>query len=803
MRLASALRRQSHPLIWLLAGTMLSTTPALAQTAPEAEASADEGVIVVTARKREESIEDVPFAIQALGAATLEQNQVGAFDDYAKLLPSVSFQSFGPGQSQIYFRGVASGANANGSHSGPQPTSALYVDEVPLTTIGGAPDLHIYDMERVEALSGPQGTLYGASSLSGTLRLITKKPDTSKTEYGYDVTGTTFGKGANSSGGTLEGFFNVPLSATVAFRASAFYERDGGFISNVPGSRTYQIEEDDGEDGTTLVNFGPVTNSRFVKKNFNDVETWGGRAALGIDLDSNWTATPAIIYQSQRSHGTYLYDQKVGDLQVQDFTPDYSSDEWTQAMLTIHGKLGSWDVTYAGGYFGRDTDLFQDYSSYTLAYDQFAPYYVSFFNEDGSILDPTQSYRGRDHYTKHSEELRFSSPSGGRWHLTAGLFFERQSDRIWADYFVPGLAATGMGITVPKCATDDIFCTRVNRIDRDYAGFVDGSYDLMPNLTVNAGIRYFVTRNSLSGFSGFASTTGDPTSCAPSADPNMPCLLFDKTIQQDGETHKLNLTWKFEPTAMVYATYSTGFRPGGINRRVGVNPYKADTLDNFEVGLKTQMFNRMLTLNVAAFYEDWKNLQYGLTSAGAVGVISTYNAGTAHIKGIEGDFTLRAGPVTFSGSGTYVDAKLVTAFCPIAPSGNPDCSDPDTVAAGIGTPLPIQPKFKGNVSARYSFPLGKADGYAQVSVGHQSGTRSYLTDVEADLLGSTSGFTTVDFSIGGKFGNYSVEAFLQNAFDERGILSLNTACVPTICGAYARAYPIKPQQFGLKLSARY
>lgn len=798
MDAARTLPRQTSLLLLLLAGTTLGGTPAFAQTDP-AEASVDDGTIVVTARKREESIQDVPFAIQALGAGTLEANQVTAFDDYAKLLPSVSFQSFGPGQSQIYFRGVSSGANANGSHSGPQPTSALYVDEVPLTTIGGAPDMHIYDMERVEALSGPQGTLFGSSSLSGTLRLITKKPNPDKAEGGIDITGTSFGRGEGSHGGTIEGFFNLPIEKGLALRVSAFYERDGGYIDNVLGSRTYQI--DDGQGG--LIPYGPVTNAQFVKKNFNYVETAGGRAALGIDLDSNWTVTPAIIYQTQKSNGSFLFDQKVGDLKVQDFTPDHGTDDWFQAMLTIHGKLGTWDVTYAGGYFERDVDLFQDYSSYTLAYDAFAPYYVSFFNQDGSILDPTQRYRGRDHYSKHSEELRISSPSENRWRVTAGLFFERQTDRIWADYYIPGLENTGLGVTVPKCQTDDIFCSRVNRIDRDYAGFVDASYDILPNLTVNGGIRYFITRNSLSGFSGFASATGDPTTCPPSTDPNLPCQLFDKTVKQDGETHKINISWKPITGTMVYATYSTGFRPGGINRRVGVNPYKADTLDNFEAGIKTQLFDRHLTLNLAGFYEDWKDLQYGLTSAGAVGVISTYNAGTAHIKGIEGDFAFRTGGLTISGSGTYVDAKLVTAFCPIAPSGNPDCSDPTTVAAPVGTQLPIQPDFKANVSVRYAFPVGKVDAYAQAAVNTQTGTRSYLTDIEANLLGSTSGFTTADFALGGKIDRYSFEAFIQNAFDERGILSLNTACVPTICGAYARAYPIKPQTFGFRLSARY
>ncbi|MDE2442651.1 MAG: TonB-dependent receptor, partial [Betaproteobacteria bacterium] len=550
-------------------------------------------------------------------------------------LPSVSFQSFGPGQSQIYFRGVSSGANANGSHSGPQPTSALYVDEVPLTTIGGAPDLHVYDMERVEALSGPQGTLYGASSLSGTLKLITRKPDPSKFSAGVSLTGTTFGKGSNSSGGTIEGYFNAPLSPTAALRVSAFYERDGGFISNVSGTRTYTLYDSNG----VLVPFS-INNNAFVKKNFNDTDTWGGRAALGIDLDDNWTVTPSVIYQNQKSHGTYLFDPAVGDLKVQDYTPDYGSDEWYQAALTIKGKQGNWDVTYAGGYFERDTDVVQDYSAYTVAYDAYAPSYVSFLKSNNQILDPTQTYRGRDHYSKQTHELRVSSPAGNAWKVTAGVFYERQTDRIWADYIIPGLAAAQGGFAVPKCG-DDVFCTRVNRVDRDYAGFIDASYDILENVTINGGIRYFGTKNSLGGFSGLASTVANTVTCTPTSDTVLPCKLFDNTVTQSGETHKVNLTWKINPDAMVYATYSTGYRPGGINRRVGVNPYKADKLNNYEIGFKTQWWDRKLTLNVTAFLEDWKDLQYGLTSAGAVGVISTYNAGNARIKGLEGDFNLR------------------------------------------------------------------------------------------------------------------------------------------------------------------
>ena len=777
-----------------LASSALYAAPAFAQEAPASRNSSDTDEIVVTAQKREENLQDVPISIQALGAAKLEQNQVSSFDDYAKLLPSVSFQSYGPGQSQIYFRGVSSGANANGSHSGPQPTSALYVDDIPLTTIGGAPDLHVYDLARVEALSGPQGTLFGSSSLSGTLRLITKKPNPGKVEAGFDLTGTTFARGGNSSGGTAEGFINLPLSDRIAFRGSAFYQRDGGYIDNVAGTRTYQVFN----AGGALVPF-TVNNSRFVKENFNDTETWGGRAALGVELDDRWTVTPSIIYQNQKSHGTYLFDPAVGDLKVQDYTPDFGSDEWYQAGLTIEGKLGSWDVTYVGGYFERDTDVTQDYSAYTVAYDYIDPSYASFVKSDGSNLDPTQTYRGRDHYSKQSHELRVSSPASDPFRVTAGLFYERQTDGIRADYLIPGLAAVPGGYTVPKCG-DDIFCTRVNRVDRDYAGFVDLSYDILENLTLNGGIRVFKTRNSLSGFSGFASTLGDPT-CLPSSDPALPCLLFDKTVKESGETHKVNLTWRVTPDVMFYSTYSTGFRPGGINRRVGVNPYKSDTLDNFEIGAKTQFLDRRVTLNVSLFLENWKALQFGLSSAGSVGVISTYNAGNARIKGIEGDFNIVLGNFNLSGSATYIDAKLTTDFCPIGTAGNPVCSL--GIAAAAGSQLPIQPKFKGGITARYKFDVGSAKAFVQANANHQSGTRSYLTDFEAALLGPTKPFTTVDFSLGADMGRWNWQAFVQNAFDERGILSLNTVCVPTICGAFARSYPIKPRLIGIKVGYRY
>ena len=792
----------------LLASTLLTATPAFAQDAAPAD-EADSTEIIVTATKRAESLQNVPISIQAFNTEKLAQNQVATFDDYAKLLPSVSFQSFGPGQSQIFFRGVTSGGD--GLRTGSLPTSGLYIDEIPLTTIGGSVDLHIYDIARVEALSGPQGTLFGASSLSGTLRIITNKPDPSKFSAGYDLQLNKFKEG--EAGGLVEGFLNIPLNERIAVRASGFYQRDGGYIDNVAASRTFLLGDTDPATNLT------VNNSALVEKNFNNVETYGGRIALGIDLDDNWTVTPALIYQRQKSEGGFLFDPRVGDLQVTDFTPSSNKDRFYQAALTIEGKIGDWDITYAGGYFGRKVDNLQDYSYYTVAYDQILPkinpdtglfeggYYTNFVGASGNFLDPTQSQLLRDRYTKISNELRLNSPADKRFRITLGGFQQRQRDNVKADYIIPGLgSATNGPFSVPT-TIDNIFLTRAKRVDRDYAVFGEASFDITERFILTAGIRGFKAKNTLFGFSGFRSDALR-ANCLPTTQTDRPCNNFDRTYKESGETHKVNLTYKIDGQRLVYATYSTGFRPGGNNRRAGIDPYDADTIDNYELGFKTTWLDRRLRINGAIFYEEFKDVQYGLSPVGSAGVTSIYNAGDARIYGLESDFSFRiVNGFTLSGSGTYIDAKLDTDFCGLDSTNNQidAIGAPCTlgVLAGKGTRLPVQPKFKGNLSGRYEFDAGKNRSFVQATALYQGGTRSYLTDGEFAALGPTRKFTTFDFSAGTKFGEFSVEAFIQNAFDKRGTLTINTVCVPGICGGGARNFPVKPQIFGIKVGQKF
>jgi len=765
-----------------------STQPA---TAPAAAATPDanvQGDIVVTAQRRSESIQRVPISMQALSPETLAQHNVQSFDDYQKLLPSVAFQTLGPGSSQLFFRGIVSGKDGN--PAGALPTAGVYLDDIPVTSVGNLLDVHIYDVARVEALSGPQGTLFGASSLAGTLRIITNKPDPSKVSGGYDLQLNKFGKG--QAGGTAEGFVNVPLNDRTAVRIVGFYEKDGGYIDNTLVSRTYQRPHT--VAGATVTSPATFDNSAAVKNNFNDSTTYGGRIALGIELNDDWTITPGLVAQEQHTNGTFLFDPKAGDLKVHDAQIGYTNDKWYQASLTVEGKIGDWSLLYSGGYLRRHIAALQDYSYYTVAYDS-TPNYTYFQSQTGVPVNPAMSVLRDNRITKQTHEVRISSPSGRRFQVTGGLFYQRQTIDALAQYLIPGLAASQQGPT-QAVTGDSFFLNDFRRTDRDEAVFAQADFKILNNLTLTGGIRGFNYRSTLFGFSGSAGSVRK-LNCGSTY--NTSCVNIDKLAKGSGETHKVSLSWQVTPDKMVYATYSTGFRPGGANRPVGFAPYDPDTLDNYEVGFKTSWFDRKLRLNVAAYHEVWKGIQYNLPGANGVG--SYVNAGNARVNGMEYDLTARLHGFSLTAAGAYNDAKLTTPFCNL-PNGVLRCDL--GINAPAGTRLPLQPKFKQTTTARYDFRAGATDLYAQISMLNQTNSTNLLRTRDQNILGINDGFTTFDGAFGGKLtNNMTFEFFIQNMFDKRGILSRNQQCVLVTCLRNARDYPIKPQQFGIKVGQRF
>lgn len=387
--------RYNHGVALLLAGTMLaSAQPVFAQDSASSAAVNDPDEIVVTASKRAENLQDVPMSVQALGDEKLDELQVSQFTEFAKYLPSVSIQSAGPGASNVYFRGVASGGDGN--HSGSLPSVGMYLDEQPITTIQGALDIHVYDIARVEALAGPQGTLYGASSQAGTIKIITNKPDQGDTYGGADFEVNKVNKGGWGYVG--EGFINIAMSEQVAMRVVGYYDHAAGYIDNIAGSLTFPTS------GITM------DNAPYVKKNYNGSDTYGGRFALGVELDDNWTITPSVAAQRQISHGSFGVEKGLGDLQTMQFNPERWDDRWSQAALTIEGKVGSWDVTYAGSSLRRKIKGQSDYADYAYFYDALASYGEFFYDNADDLVNPNQYINSTDKFKKQSHELRFTSP---------------------------------------------------------------------------------------------------------------------------------------------------------------------------------------------------------------------------------------------------------------------------------------------------------------------------------------------------------------------------------------------------------
>jgi iron complex outermembrane receptor protein len=771
-----------------------------------AAVDANQGVleeITVTAQKRSEDSQKVPISLQVLSGETLQEHQVSSFNDYAKFLPSVTFKTLGPGQAELFFRGITSGAD--GLHAGALPTTGVYLDEIPVTTIASTLDVHTYDIARVEALAGPQGTLYGASSLSGTLRIITNKPDPTAFSASYDVKADKYGRG--NGGGEVEGYVNLPITDKMAIRLVGFYDYQGGYINNVYSQNTIEF----GAPAAGIPNT-PVTynNESAVRSRFNPVDTYGGRAALKIDLNDNWTVTPQLLAQGQHAQGNSSFDPRKGDLNVSDYFTGYNQDRWYQSALTVEGKVANFDVVYSGGWFERKVDNLVDYSGYTIAYDAVAQMpgatsnYNHFFVTANGTLNPLQFNAFHDKYTKMSHELRVNSPQDYPFRATVGLFYQRQTDRIrqvsTASQIPDGYSVDG--------SPDTYFLQQFVRVDRDYAAFTDMTYDLTSQLKLSGGIRKFYVENSLFGFFGFNSGLSGEGSCKPPVSaativPNYwPCINTNNKVSENGETHRINLTYQIDNDRMVYTTYSTGFRPGGNNRRIGVAPYGPDTLTNIEVGWKTDWLNRRLRFNGAVFYERWKGVQ--LSVEGQQGITSIVNVGDARVKGIETELSwLALDRLTLSASGTYVDAKTLENYCnvdQVTEQITHSCAKPNAPA---GTTLPLTPKLKANGTARYKFKVHDHESFVQASVVHQTSSTSRLDLNQNELMGDLPAFTTFDFSTGTRMNNWNVEAYIENAFDERGELGRISQCAAAYCYTHYRSYPIKPMNFGIKFSQKF
>src|SRR5882762_22498 len=846
---------QRHPVFRKgipVASTLLASMPwAMAQ-----ETSVSLQEVIVTAQKRVENLQDVPIAVEVLDTTKLEQLNITSIDDYVKYSPSISYvraQGQGgngePGSSHIYMRGVVSGGDGN--HSGSQPSVGTYLDEQPVTTIDGTVDMHIYDVQRIEVLEGPQGTLYGASSEAGTVRIITNKPDPTKFAAGATVQGNQVSHGG--TGWEVEGFVNLPISSIAAIRLVGWAEHDAGYIDNVMGTspngcivngiRTFPTWDGQAANLNPVtpcpapgpVGNGAITAAPWIKNDYNTADTRGGRAALRINLGDNWSVTPTAMAERLTTKGFFGYDPGVGDLQLAHFGPENSQDSWYQTALTVEGKFSDFDLVYAGAYMKRTSHTLAEYSDYSLFYDRVFGSGAYWTGNLGQVVMPQEFVIGGGYFEKWSHELRLSTPAQYPVRATAGLFIQRQLHDIWQQYTMPGFGFTNpSGGGNPNGFADSltisglsntIWLTSEQRVDRDRAVFAQLTWDINSQWALSGGLRYFKTDNTLQGFYGYSLgyhnligySSGEFICFRPAIIPNTPCTDLDKRGSQTGHVPRVNLTYKLTPDKMVYGTYSKGFRPGGVNRTAapGIGPYAPDYLTNYEIGWKTQWLGHRLRWNGALFWEDWKDFQFSFLGPNSVTIIT--NGGQARIKGIESDLEWAAtAALTLSSNFTLLDPKLTQDYCGSA--GVTSCPSPGNpfpipFAAGgpalqtgpfaqSGANLPVAPKFKGNLIARYGFPLGSWNGNVQGAFVYQTKTAPLLRRQDQTVIGMLPAYGLFDLSGGLERNGLNIQVIVTNVLDRRAQLTRFVQCTVNVC-EQPYVIPTQPRTIAVSFGQRF
>lgn len=781
--IAAARAQQPDPNSTAIA-TLTAPVPAAADAASPAPAGAVSAgdaelqEVTVTATRRAENIQNVPITISAISSASLQNQDIQDFKDYALALPQVSFVNDEPGDEQIIMRGVTSGGA--GSTTGDEQTVGVYLDEQPITTPNGPLDLHMYDIARVEVLPGPQGTLYGAESEAGTLRIITNKPDPSHFSAGYTAQLNTVYNG--TLGGLMEGFVNLPITSNFAVRLVGWYERDSGFINNVHQTLTFN-------NGSTL------DNSPYVAQHYNPITTDGARAEFKFNINDNWSINPTLITQKTRWDGVFAQeiwkDTAAGPpipsaLSVAQYSPELGEDAFVDAALTVLGKIGNFDLTYAAAYLTRDNNHYGEYVDYTLAYQQYESLWPK---------PPKMVAINHDGYQTYSNELRIASPTDYPVRFVAGLFQERQlTDDVLDEPIVGVDPAYQVGLGTPFVWNSTWWLTYLQRVDRDWAAYSEVNWDLTSHLTATVGFRRFRYENTLEGFNGFginAFGVPPPAPLYPGGPPGpggiegqqtcfttqpfqeAPCLNLNGLAEGWGSTPKFNLSYKFDPDRLVYATFSKGFRPGGVNQNVNVAAFGPDYLTNYEIGWKTAWIDRHLIFDGALYYETWKNFQFRYVGQYSLPLIA--NAGNAEIKGAEGELQwLVTRGLNLSAAVAYNDSYLTQNYCGVlAANGQPITTNPCIVPgeapfapiAPAGTKLPFTPLFKTDLTARYSLPLDNYTAFVEADQTYQSAVWPSLRTVDHIELGQEPAYGLTNFSFGLDKQTYQIELLVKNAFN--------------------------------------
>ncbi len=716
--------------------------------------------IIVTARQRAESSQDVPMMIQSLSGEDVQKQGITTLEDFSRFVGSLNVQTTTAGQNTIVFRGVNDGGGFL-----VDPTAAIYLDEQAMSMTSMAPDIYPVDIARVEALAGPQSTLFGASSQTGTIRVITNKPDVS--EFSGNV---GFGLSSVSDGDTGHDFdatINIPLvEDKVALRMSAFSAEDGGFIDSVLGTTVVDAVSGAG---------GLQTNSRNVEEDLNSVEWAGARAQVRWLMSDNWTTTLSANYQEIDSNGFNDMDETVGDLKTLKFYDEFRTDEWLQTSLVIEGDLGFAQLTVAASYYDRETLYQHDTQSYA-AYFMYTigAYYATY--DFGT--DPMGALTNDQENESTTLEVRLTG-SGDRVSWTAGMFY-MDSDEHWDfDSFIDGYSsstafstwsgyAAYYGVTIAP--TDTWWFSAQTTSREDKAVFGDLDIKITDKLSLLAGGRWYEVDRTVLWWNerpkGYAlGGSGYDRNVRPAKD--------------DGFLPKYGLEYNISDDVMIFALYSEGYRVGGTNRGRGVptlpEDYEQDLVENMELGIKSTWADGKLQVNATIYDMDWKDMQLEVTdpafSIGEPWQAVVTNVGDAEISGYDIDITGLIGENIQVGFNiTKIDEAFVVPFSLTYPD--------DRFEEGFAT-LGLEPRSQLPAFADTSYSLyfeysgsmslfGGGEGFFRVQHSHNGDSLNQL-DNDANAPRQTQGdYSVTDVIVGYDIGDWQAQLSINNISDERG-----------------------------------
>jgi iron complex outermembrane receptor protein len=790
---------------------------AMPVVAADASTEATLEEVVVTARKRSENLQDVPISIDVYTSKELKNLAISQFEDYVTMTPSLNFVSAGPGTQTVVMRGVSDGSNPNYSNTA---ASLFLLDDMSMNYYGTSPDLHLYDIERIEVLNGPQGTTFGAGAMAGALRFITNKPDPTAFSAGVDMDGGKIDGGTHN--GVIEAYVNLPVVPDwTAVRLSVYDDYHGGFINNLNTTRTW-------------VNGTVSNNSQWAGKNYNTEKVTGGRLAVSQKFAQDWTGTLTGSYQKQLTHGAWDEDPTIGGAvntisgspvlvngpvralgsnNVVRFGPEYKQ-YYTKSMdFHLDGDVGIGDLVYANTWWAQDDRWVNEYSEYMQYINSSPSFNATTQQSNNCLTGPTngtptipsgaspfggcnpsvQYFDYINHTDRWSNELRLQSKPGGRLHWSIGAYWEKTRD-IYSDYFhMPGLQSKGQawqyyasyyGIAAPP-APDDWYSYTARSDYLQVTEFTNEVFDITPKLHLEAGTVHFHSNFSNSTYGGFW---------------NFP----QSTTNDGGSSNKWNskvgLSYKPLDTLLVYANWAQGFRDGGVNGGLPVGCAKAgvpaqfvpDTLTNWEIGWKSTLLGGHLQWNGALYYMPWKNLQTVVFDP-TICPSSSFNAnvGDARVYGAETDLKYQPSAFLSVGfSASYNDSELTsntynTPSFPVSP----------------GERLPYVPYLDFSGNARYERPLSdRFKGYVQYDIAHKG-------DMWNDLAATSNGLPRVlqpgysvmnlRFGLDQTEGQWMTELYITNLTNKNAVIYTNEGNFDL---RYTRN---EPRVFGARVSYRW